>query len=257
MSPDIRLPAGGVSGVMHRPRGLASLLATVAGVSLGLATSAAAADHAVTGQSLPYVFVPAALSIAVGDTVTWTLHGDPHTVTSGTPGAADDRFADHPAADGLLIDGSTFMTSFPSAGVFPYFCEVHFETMTGTITVGGAATPSPTSKPTAAPTPKATTAPTPGPTATATAAPTVPATAGPSPDLGPSPTSPTIPSAPPSEAPVPSPTPGRPGYGGGYGSPGDAPGGGSGAGDPLVPLAVVGLAALAVAAYVVRRRGAR
>ncbi len=68
-------------------------------------------------------FSPASLSVAVGDTVTWTNVDDsPHTVTS----AAFDS--------GNLDAGQSFSFTFTEAGTFDYVCNYHDE-MTASITV--------------------------------------------------------------------------------------------------------------------------
>lgn len=77
-------------------------------------------------------FQPAELTVAVGSTVTWSNEDDiRHTATSGTPGAADGRFA--VALDGKGTQGSA---SFGEAGRYTYFCEVH-TSMLGTVVVTG------------------------------------------------------------------------------------------------------------------------
>ncbi len=71
-------------------------------------------------------FIPPVVSIAVGDSVTWTNHDDmPHTVTDDPPGEFDQRLA--PGT------GTTTRT-FPTAGTFPYHCQYH-SFMQGTVKV--------------------------------------------------------------------------------------------------------------------------
>ncbi|TAK01956.1 MAG: hypothetical protein EPO36_03815 [Chloroflexota bacterium] len=174
-------------------------LAIALAVALGLLIEAdpgLAAGHIV--QAINYRYVAAgggsSLTVTVGDQVTWHASGEPHSVTSGAPGAIDDRFADSPASGGLLLDGDSFTTTFPSIGTFPYFCEIHPEQMSGSVTVLSAATPAPTPAPTKTPTPAPTPRPTPRPTPAPT--PAVVATAGPteattrSPDASPATTQP-------------------------------------------------------------------
>jgi plastocyanin len=70
-------------------------------------------------------FSPASLTVAVGDTVTWTNADDsPHTVTA-SGGAFD---------SGNLDGGQTFSHTFEEAGTFTYVCLYHDE-MVATITV--------------------------------------------------------------------------------------------------------------------------
>jgi plastocyanin len=97
-------------------------------------------------------FVPAGVSIDVGDKVTWVWNGpyQPyHSVTSGTPGHANNLFN-----SGSLGGSANFTHTFTTAGSFPYFCQVHPTMMAGYVVVGDGSpspTPSPTSTPTGPP----------------------------------------------------------------------------------------------------------
>ena len=76
-----------------------------------------------------FYFEPSELTIQPGETVTWTNNGNhPHTVT------ADDGSFD----SGTLQPGESYSHTFPQAGTFSYFCEIH-PFMTGSVTVGAAA----------------------------------------------------------------------------------------------------------------------
>jgi len=81
-------------------------------------------------------FSPASLSIAQGDTVTWTNTSvTAHTSTSGSPPGGDGLWGS-PILNGNAIFSVTF-TNAP--GAYPYFCSFHyFFGMTGTITVTNA-----------------------------------------------------------------------------------------------------------------------
>ena len=74
-------------------------------------------------------FGPTELTVAVGDTVTFT-NNDPfaHTVT-----AKDDSAFQFDS--GRLGQGETFDVVFAEAGTFAYFCQIH-PTMRATIVVG-------------------------------------------------------------------------------------------------------------------------
>ena len=112
------------------------------GVALGLAVAGFAASgvgaapesqQTVTVQMIgdPDRFVPAALTIAPGTTVTWTtVSGRPHTTTSET-GVWD---------SGRRLDvGESFSYTFDTPGVYPYYCEPHRDRgMVGTIIVSSA-----------------------------------------------------------------------------------------------------------------------
>jgi plastocyanin len=65
-------------------------------------------------------FSPFAVTIATGDTVTWTINGV-HTVTSGGNGIMDGLF------DSGVLSGGTFSYTFTQAGDYPYFCTLHFD----------------------------------------------------------------------------------------------------------------------------------
>ncbi|TVT11371.1 copper-binding protein [Amycolatopsis bartoniae] len=76
-----------------------------------------------------YAYSPAALSIAVGDTVTWTNEDTaPHTVT----------VSDGPVkfASPNLAQGQTYTYTFTQAGTYSYYCAVHPD-MKATVTVTG------------------------------------------------------------------------------------------------------------------------
>lgn len=72
-----------------------------------------------------FSFQPAAITVAVGTTVTWTNDDSTsHTVT------ADDASFD----SGSLAKGATFKQTFATAGTFAYHCSIH-SSMKGTVTV--------------------------------------------------------------------------------------------------------------------------
>jgi plastocyanin len=75
-------------------------------------------------------FDPPTLTIAAGDTVTWSnSDGITHTATSGTPEDRDGLFdVEMPEA------GTSGTHTFADPGTYPYFCTVH-ESMTGEIVV--------------------------------------------------------------------------------------------------------------------------
>ena len=106
------------------------------GLVAASASVALAADHAVSISGFSYS--PANLTVAVGDTVTWTnSDAQAHTATA-TDGSWD---------TGNLGNGASGSVTFPTAGSFPYRCDIHPD-MTASITVqaaggggGGATTP--------------------------------------------------------------------------------------------------------------------
>jgi len=73
-----------------------------------------------------FSFSPSTITVAAGDTVTWTNNGNVgHTVTS-TSG--------NELGSSILSHGQTYQHVFHTAGSFPYHCTVH-PSMTGTVTV--------------------------------------------------------------------------------------------------------------------------
>ena len=90
-----------------------------------------------TGSSVPgcdethECFIPAQVSISVGETVTWSNDDTAaHTVTSGLPAEGPDGNFD----SSLFMAGTTFDHTFDEAGEYDYFCMVH-PWMIGTISV--------------------------------------------------------------------------------------------------------------------------
>lgn len=110
----------------------------------GAAGTALAADRpvAISGFS----FSPGSVTVAVGDTVTWTnSDAQAHTAT------ADDSSWD----TGTISNNASRTITFSTAGTFAYHCDIH-PNMTGTVVVqaaasgGGGATTPPTDTVTAA-----------------------------------------------------------------------------------------------------------
>lgn len=71
-------------------------------------------------------FDPAEISVATGDTVTWT----------NTDSATHTVKIDERDSSGNLSQEDTFEATFDEAGSFSYACEIHSD-MTGTVTVEG------------------------------------------------------------------------------------------------------------------------
>jgi plastocyanin len=89
------------------------------------------ATHAVNISG--FAFSPASITVAVGDTVTWT-NADSAAHTATASGGAFDS--------GTLNQGQSFSFTFATAGTFAYVCDFH-SNMMGTITVQAAAAGSP------------------------------------------------------------------------------------------------------------------
>lgn len=108
---------------VSRRTSLKYVLGGLAGLPLlAAAKRAEAATHAVTIQG--FAFNPAALNVAVGDTVTFTnADGAPHTAT-----AQDGSFD-----TGTLRRGDSASITIGAAGAHAYKCNFH-PAMKGTIT---------------------------------------------------------------------------------------------------------------------------
>lgn len=138
---------------MTLPRRITRALAGIAAVAATAALAAGtalAADHDVGIAGLEYE--PAEITVAVGDTVVWTVTesiGSPHSVTSGAPGDPDEGAVFDSGDDGLANDGDTYEFTFETAGTYPYYCTVHGASMSGTVIVAEAAA-SPAESPAAA-----------------------------------------------------------------------------------------------------------
>jgi plastocyanin len=90
--------------------------------------AASAAPSAGTGSAVSianFSFQPAAITISVGTTITWTnTDSAVHTVTADDGSFTSDR----------LGSGATFSQTFATAGTFAYHCSIH-ASMKGTVTV--------------------------------------------------------------------------------------------------------------------------
>jgi len=89
------------------------------------------------GPNGGFVFVDQAsgtntTTIVHGSTVHWVWQSGPHSSTSGTcsVGCTPDGNWD----SGIQVSG-TFDHTFPTAGSFPYYCQVHGAMMTGLVVV--------------------------------------------------------------------------------------------------------------------------
>ncbi len=77
-----------------------------------------------------FEFMPARLTVHVGETVTWTNEENSlHTVTSGTPDARTGLFD-----SGEFDTGDAFEFTFAEVGTYAFFCDRH-EFMRGEVIV--------------------------------------------------------------------------------------------------------------------------
>jgi plastocyanin len=108
-------PATSMSGMaMTAPSG-----GTSAGAAAPVAGNAVAIKN--------FAFAPAALTVKVGTTVTWTNQDtDAHTVTSQNNAG--------PLASAALNTGQSYSYTFTQAGTYSYLCTIH-PFMTATVTV--------------------------------------------------------------------------------------------------------------------------
>ena len=81
------------------------------------------------GGSLGLAYSPAALTVKVGDTVTWEGDFSTHPLVSGAS-------CGHPDGTFQAGSGTTFSFTFTAAGTYPYYCNVHCSLgMTGVVMV--------------------------------------------------------------------------------------------------------------------------
>jgi LPXTG-motif cell wall-anchored protein len=120
---------------MLRMRFVVALVALGLLFTLAIGGPALAATRSVS--EVDFDFVPATITIGVGDTVVWTNNsGSPHTSTGGSWDS------------GTMNPGASFSHTFSGAGSFPYHCEFHESLgMVGTVVVqagggGGGTLPS-------------------------------------------------------------------------------------------------------------------
>lgn len=100
----------------------------LAACSGGSSSAPSAAASTVSGDAVSIAnlsFEPAAITVSVGTTVTWTnTDSASHTVTADDGSFKSDT----------LATGATFSQTFATAGTFAYHCSIH-SSMTGTVTV--------------------------------------------------------------------------------------------------------------------------
>jgi len=104
-----------------------ALIAVVGGCAAGSTDSSPVATSTV---DLPpsYKFVPAAIVVASGTTVTWTNHDNfSHSVQFLDGGLPDTPF--------MMDPGASATFRFERAGVYHYQCHLHPQNMKGTVTV--------------------------------------------------------------------------------------------------------------------------
>ncbi len=114
--------------------------ATCACALLAAASSRAATVTVQVGPGGSMSFSPASVDIQIGDTVQWNWASGPHSVRSGTQQQPSNILS-----SGTQSPAFSYSHTFPTAGTVPYFCEVHGNMMSGTVSVTA---PTPTPSPT-------------------------------------------------------------------------------------------------------------
>jgi len=114
---------------------ISGIVAVTPSVQAETVTVSAPAGTSVPGcEETNECFIPADITIGVGDEVTWSNDDTAaHTVTSGSAADGPDGNFD----SSLFMAATTFSVTFDEAGTYPYFCMVH-PWMVGTVTVGAA-----------------------------------------------------------------------------------------------------------------------
>ena len=138
-----------------RPRPLMPLLALLA-LAVCVAASAGAGLRAGARDSVPvaavshsvqmanFAFAPQTLTIAAGDSVTWTNQDEaPHTVTT----TSGPRSISSP----MLSKGQSLTYTFAVPGTYSYYCTVHPDMRAQIVVTAAAPPPSPTRKPSTKP----------------------------------------------------------------------------------------------------------
>src|SRR4029079_10847292 len=113
---------------VHRTWRLAFALGLILAAGAVVPVLAEDGDVSIVGNS----FAPTSVTIAAGDTVTWTIteaSGEQHSVTSGSPGT--DQGAVFDSGINLKDQGQSFQFTFDTAGTYSFFCQVHPTLMTG------------------------------------------------------------------------------------------------------------------------------
>jgi plastocyanin len=108
--------------------------------------ASAATTNVLIAPSFTDTFSPSVVSISPNDSVIWDWQGTFHSTTSGTNGVhGDDNGVPSGLWDSGVYTGSlphTFTNKFTTAGVFSYYCSVHYSFgMTGQVIVSGGASP--------------------------------------------------------------------------------------------------------------------
>ncbi len=121
-------------------------VSVLAAIFISLQSGSGATTNVLVGYDDGPHFYPTNVLISTGDSVIWQWVAETyHTTTSGTNGfPGDDNGAPSGLWDsGLLSDiGDTFTNTFTSAGIYYYYCGLHFDIgMTGEVIVANLSIP--------------------------------------------------------------------------------------------------------------------
>jgi plastocyanin len=126
-----RLLAPAVAAVAAAALLVPAVPAVPAAAAVGAAPARAASGVSVSVANM--AFTPASVTLAVGQTVTWTFPDSMAHTTTSNQGFWD---------SGTKLNGATYTRAFTSAGTFTYHCSIH-STMRGTVRVSVTASGSP------------------------------------------------------------------------------------------------------------------
>ena len=120
-SPAASVASAAASAPASQPASAAASPAASSAASAG-----ASAGGALSVGIAQFKFAPESAKVAVGGQVEWANRDEaPHTVTFDDPSIK---------SSDSLATGDTFSTTFPTAGTFPYKCNIH-PTMRGEVVV--------------------------------------------------------------------------------------------------------------------------
>lgn len=106
------------------------------------------------GELQALAMLPATITIDEGDSITWNIQGEPHTVTflgsfSAPPGDPTQQHGGSTfngsdfVSSGILGPGAHYTLTFTKAGTYSYMCVLHAPEMSGVVIVQPRGTPLP------------------------------------------------------------------------------------------------------------------
>ena len=115
--------------IQHR-RAIPALIAGLVSTMIAVSASAAITHNVIVGPGGSFTFSPDALTIDVGDTVSWIWEASNHNVISGLPGSPTPYFSSgSPAAIGtsfdVLFDQPFLDANTVIDNIYDYYCFPH------------------------------------------------------------------------------------------------------------------------------------